>query len=176
MQQTLLALVAMLIATFLSFNQKQATVQNQSQVVRAEMEQMALGVANQTMQVIRARAFDEATVGLPPDSVVATSDLESTSSIQGSVFDCAALGGTDTCDDIDDFHGDTATVPFTFPTGRFDFKVDIQVRYVTADLQPTGGATSTRKQILLEVQDHPSSGKPRLPAPITYSEVVSYPQ
>lgn len=175
MQQTLLALLAMLIATFLSFNQKQAAVQNQAQVVRAEMEQMALGVARQTMQVIRSRAFDRATVGVPSDSIVATSEFEDESSIQGGILDCSALGGTDECDDVDDFHGDTATVPFTFPTGSFEFKVDMKVRYVNADLDTTGVTKSNRKQIILEVQDNPSSGNPRLPEPIEYTEVVTYP-
>jgi len=175
MQQTLLALVAMLIATFLSFNQKQAVVQHQSQVVRAEMEQMALGVAGQAMQVIRARAFDRATVGVPSDSIVSTSEFEDTGSIQEGILDCQAFGGTDTCDDVDDFYGDTATIPFTFPTGSFDFKVDMRVRYVDSDLQPTGGTKTNRKQVILEVQDSPSTGDPRLPEPIEYSEVVSYP-
>jgi hypothetical protein len=178
MQQTLLALLAILLATFLSFNQKQGIVQSRSQVVRAEMEQMALGVAKQAMQTIRSRAFDQATVELPPDSIVATSDLESRSSIRSATKDCKALDGGlgGICSDIDDFHGNMATITFTFPTGSFDFKiVDITVRYVDTNLQPTGGARSTQKEIVLKVQDTPSSRAPRLPEPIEYSEVVSYP-
>lgn len=181
MQQTLLALVAMLIATFLSFNQKQAVVQHQSQVVRAEMEQMALGAAGQAMQVIQSRAFDRATVGVPSDSIVPTSEFEDPGSIQGGILDCAAFegedgeNGEDACDDVDDFYGDTATISFAFPGGSFDFKVDMRVRYVNSDLQPTGGAKTNRKKIILEVQDNPTSGEPRLPEPIKYSEVVSYP-
>jgi hypothetical protein len=176
MQQTLLALVALLIATFLSFNQKQAAVQNQAQVVRAEMEQMALGAARETMNVIQARAFDRATDGVPRDSIVPTSEFEEKSSIQSSILDCAAFGGTDECKDVDDFYGDIATVPFTFPTGSFEFEVNINVQYVNADLDSTAGGTkSDRKQIILEVQDNPSSGNPRLPEPIKYTEVVSYP-
>jgi len=175
MQQTLLALVALLIATFLSFNQKQAAVQNQAQVVRGEMEQMALGVARETMNVIQARAFDRATAGVPRDSIVPTSEFEEKSSIQSSILDCAAFGGTDECKDVDNFYGDTATVSFTFPTGSFEFEVNINVQYVNADLNPTGGTKSDRKQIILEVQDNPSSGNPRLPEPIKYTEVVSYP-
>lgn len=174
MQQTLLALLALLIATFLSFNQKQATIQNQQQVLRAEMEQMALGVAAQTLQVVRARAFDDATVGLPSDSVVATSDFTETPFTTGN--DCQAFGGSDTCDDVDDFHEmESATIPFTFPSGKFDFAVDVRVRYVDSDLQPTGGTPSDRKEVIVEVQDDPSSGTPRLPEPIEYSEVISYP-
>lgn len=174
MQQTLLALVALLIATLLSFNQKQALVQNQSQVVRAEVEQMAIGVAAQTMQVIRARAFDAATAGVPSDSLVPTSEFSSFPFTTGN--DCEAFGGTDTCDDVDDFHEMvTATIPFQVPSGTFDFDVDAEVRYVDEDLQPTGGSRTSRKKVILKVQDAPSSGEPRLPEPIQYSEVISYP-
>lgn len=175
MQQTLLALVALLIATLLSLNQKQATIQSQNQVVRAEMQQMALGVAAQTMQVVRARAFDDATVGMPGDSIVSTSEFTETPFSTGN--DCQAFGGSVACDAIEDFHEmQTTTLPFTFPTGQFDFDVDVRVRYVDANLQPTGGGTSSRKQVTIEVQDNPSSGgDPRLPEPIEYSEVVSYP-
>jgi len=58
MQQTLLSLLALLIVTLLSFSQQQAGIQSQQQTVRAELEQMALGVAMQTMEVVRARDFD----------------------------------------------------------------------------------------------------------------------
>lgn len=176
MQQTLLAIVALLIATFLSFNQKQAQVRHQSQVVRAEMEQMALGVAHQAVQVIRARAFDAATVGVPPsDSIVATSNFEDTPFPTGK--DCKAFGGVDTCNDVDDFHEmTTASIPFVFPSDQFDFDVDVRIQYVDSDLESTGGAKSSRKKITVEVQDDPTSGNsPRLYEPIEYSEVVSYP-
>jgi hypothetical protein len=174
MQQTLFALLALLIATFLSYNQKQATVQNQVQVVQAEMEQMALGVAAQSVQVIRARAYDAVTAGVPSDSLVPTSAFTDPPFSTGN--DCRAFGGSSTCDDVDDFHEmESATVPFSFPSGTFEFTVDVEIRYVDEDLEPAGSQTD-RKQILVEVQDDPGSGKsPRLSEPIQYSEVVSYP-
>lgn len=175
MQQTMFALVALLIATLLSFNQKQAAVQHQQQVFRAEMEQMALGVAKHTTQIIRARAFDAATAGVTSDSIVATSNFSTTPFTTGN--DCQVFGGGDTCNDIDDFHEMvTATIPFTYPTDSFDFNVDVEIKYVNSNLQPTGGSRSIRKKIIVEVQDDPASGgSPRLPEPIEYSEVVSYP-
>ncbi len=179
MQQTLLALLALLVATLLSFNQKQATVQNQGQVVRGEIEQMALGVAARTAQVIRSRAYDASTKGVPADSLVPTSKFTDPPFTTGN--DCEAFGGEATCDDVDDFHEMVqATVPFTYPTGTFDFAVDVEIRYVDEDLQPTDGSTvdppTDQKQIILRVQDVPSSGaEPRLSSPIEYSEVVSYP-
>lgn len=175
MQQTLLALLALLVATFMSFSQKQAAISHQDQVVRSEMEQMALGVANHVVQVVRARAFDAATVGVTSDSIVATSNFASTPFSTGN--DCQAFGGGEACNDIDDFHEmTTASIPFTFPTGSFDFDVDVEIKYVNSDLQPTGGAKSSRKKIIVEVQDDPGSGtSSRLIEPIEYSEVVSYP-
>lgn len=174
MQQTLLALLALLIATLLSFNQKQATVQNQGQVVRAEMEQMALGVAAESAQIVRSRDYDAAVIGLPADSLVPTSEFTDPPFTTGN--DCEAFGGSTTCDDVGDFHEmETATVPFTFPSGSFDFSVDVEIQYVDENLQPTS-SKSDRKQIIVRVQDSPSSGAdPRLPEPIQYSEVVSYP-
>lgn len=174
MQQTLLALLALLIATLLSFNQQQSDVQNQGQVVRAEFEQMALGVAAESAQIIRSRAFDDATIGIPSDSIVPSSEFTSSFS---SGNDCEPFGGNTTCDDVDDFHEMVADpVSFTFPQGEFDFTVEAEVRYVDEDLQPTGGTPSNQKQIILRVQDDSTSGgEPRLPEPIQYSEVVSYP-
>lgn len=175
MQQTMFALVALLIATLLSFNQKQAAVQHQQQVFQAEMTQMALGVANHAVQIVRARAFDVATAGVTSDSIVATSNFTETPFITG--YDCQPFGGGDTCNDIDDFHEMvTATVPFDYPGGSFDFDVDIEIKYVDSNLQPTGGTRTSRKKIIVKVQDDPASGgSPRLPEPIEYSEVVSYP-
>lgn len=175
MQQTLLSLVALLIATLLTFNQKQASVRSQRQVVRAEMEQMALGVAAQTVQVIKARAFDAATVNLPSDSLVATSNFTEPPFTTGN--ECQAFGGTQTCNDVDDFHEMAPAVQsFEFPTGKFDFTVEVEVQYVDDVLQPTGGTRTSRKEVTVLVQDDPSSGKrPYLTEPIEYSEVISYP-
>lgn len=176
MQQTLLALVAMLIVTFLGFNQKQAHIRNQQHVVRAELTEMALSVAQQSMEVVQARAFDDATVGLPPDSTI-TDSTKFSSSPFTSGNHCHAFEGSDMCDDVDDFDEMvTGVVPFPLPGGHeFDFDVDVRVRYVDENLQPTGGAKSFRKEVTIFVQDRVASGGSRLYQPIEYSEVISYP-
>ena len=60
MQQTLPALMALLIAMFISFHQKQATVQNQSQAVQAETEPIALSEERGSIQgsVLDRAAFE----------------------------------------------------------------------------------------------------------------------
>jgi hypothetical protein len=174
MQQTLLSLAALLIATLLSFNQLQASMQSQQQVVRAEMEQMALGVAMQTMEVIRARAFDAETADRSSENVADRSDLTPLPFSPGN--DCEVFGGGDRCNDVDDFHRmDPATVPFELPDGALDFEVRAEVRYVTPGLEPAGGRTFG-KEVILTVQDDPPNGQaPRLSDGIRYSQVITYP-
>jgi len=169
MQQTLLALLALMMVTVFNFNQMQANVRNEQQVVRAEMRQMAVGVAMQTMEVIRARAFDDATVGLDDDTITTASTFSTTFP---SGNDCAAFGGSDTCDDVDDFDEMvTATVPFKTPEFEVDFNVDVEVDYVDSNMDPTGGPTYG-KQVTVLVQD--AGSDPFLHEPIRFSEVLTY--
>lgn len=173
MQQTLLALLALMVASFLSFSQMQALVRSERTMVRTELEEMATGIAMQSMEVVRARAYDDATVGVPPDSAVSTSDFTTGPFAGGK--DCMPFGGGDVCDSIEDFHDMVpATVPFTTTNDSIDFKVEIEVRYVNASLQPTGGTPTIRKEVIIYVQDEWSNGDPFLREPIEFSETLTY--
>lgn len=170
MQQTLLALLALMIATLLNFNQMQATVQNEQMKIRAEMQHMALSVAQETMEIVRARAYDDATVGIPKDSIV---DVSEFTSPFPSNNHCKVFGGSDVCDDVDDFHEmKPATIPFPTPNGDLDFIVEIEVQYVDSTMDPAGTKTR-RKEVIIWVQDKASSGDPRMNDPIRFSEVLS---
>jgi len=185
MQQTLLTLLALLVATLLSFNQKQAGIQNERQVVQGELEQMALGVAAEAMGVIRAQDFDS---NLNGSDDVTTEDLtpEEEFSSKGN-NDCRAFfpgSGTD-CEALEEFHQmDSATISFEFPDPEdfpdseesFRFKIkNVSVSYVDEDFDDASDQTF-QKKVTLEIQDAPSDGsEPRLPSPIRYSEVISYP-
>lgn len=173
MQQTLLALLALLVATFLSFNQKQADLQNQSQVVQGEIEQMAVGVAAESMEIIRSRAFDAATDTsdgiVPRDSLTTIEDTGN----RCKVF----FSGEPECSAIEDFHGmDPAKVSLEYPEGQFQFEIkSINVAYVDKSFDSSSSKTY-QKKITIKIQDVPSDGgDPRLTTPIEYSEVVSYP-
>lgn len=169
MQQTLLAMLALMMVTFLNFSQMQSSLQNQKQVIRSEMEQMALGVAMQTMEVVRARAFDAATVGDDEDNISSVHDFTDSFT---TGRDCEAFGGADTCDDVDDFHEMVpATVPFETPEFSMQFKVEIEVRYVNEDMVEVAGPTY-RKEVIIKVQDEREDSF--LHEPITYSEVLTY--
>jgi type II secretory pathway component PulJ len=182
MQQTLLAFLALLIATLLSFSQQQSSVQNQRQVVRAELQQMALGVAMQTMEMVRARAFDAAVKGgsSNPSNFTAEANFGDVSACRPVV---SARNDSPACDTIEDFHvcqvgscendlpGNSYSTDFELPGGdRFPFDVAVTVRYVDSDFQPTSGPQA-QKQVIVWVQDE----NDRLARPIRYSEVIAYP-
>lgn len=196
MQQTLLSLLALLIVTLLSFSQQQSSIQGQQQAFRAEIEQMALGVAMQTMEVVRARAFDKAVQGLPTDEYADptednfackdgdTCDVDDgdESNDFGGEGNCQIHpdSGGENCDVIEAFHGTTGEVPFEIPEGAFAFNVDIEVHYVcdTLERASEGGCTppTSRKEVVVLVQDVGANGaSPRLHRPIQYSEVLTYP-
>lgn len=184
MKQTLFALLALLIATLLSFNQKQATVRSQTQVVRGEMQQMALGVAAEAMGVIRGQDFDS---NVDDTDNVTTDDLTPEGEFPtGNRCEAFFSSPSTACDAIEEFHEmEPATVSFEFPdpedfpdsSERFQFEIQsVEVTYVNEDFGDGTSGETFHKRVTLEIQDVPSDGSdPRLTAPIEYSEVVSYP-
>jgi hypothetical protein len=109
---------------------------------------------------------------VPSDSTVSTSDFTSSPFTSGN--DCEAFGGTDECDDIDDYHEMVpATVPFKIPGDQIDFKVEVEVRYVDNMMQPTSSKT-IRKEVVIYVQDIQANGDPFLDRPIVFSETLAY--
>lgn len=184
MQQTLLSVVALLIATLLSFSQMRVSLQSQQQLVQEEMEQMALGMAQQTMGVIQARAFDAALLSGQGDSYASESEFTADSTGFGISGDCKLYeGGPGTnCVTIDDFHGTNGEVPFRLASDSVMFDVEVDVRYVCDNLEPASASGSSctaptdGKEVVISVQDIQPSGQPAwLPERITYSEVVAYP-
>ncbi|MFP4229068.1 MAG: hypothetical protein ACLFTE_09600 [Salinivenus sp.] len=196
MQQTLLSLLALLIVTLLSFSQQQSSIQGQQQAFRAELEQMALGVAMQTVAVVRARAFDQAVLGLPDEEFadpkedsfackedtncdVDSGDESNSFGVEGNCRIHPDADGRN-CNVIEEFHETTGEVPFQIAEGTFAFDVEIEVHYVCEDLSRAsdGGCTppTNRKEVVVSVQDVGAEGAlPRLPRPIEYSEVITYP-
>lgn len=185
MQQTLLSLLALLIATFLSFNQMQADLHSQQQTLQIEVGQMGLGVGMQTMEVIRARAFDAATVGIPSEEYLDPKEDDFAVKSEGDFGvsgDCKLYPDGDgvDCNTVEEFHGTTNEVPFALAGDTFSFDVEIEVHYVCANMErasesgecsePTG-----RKEVVINMQDSQPDGESYLFEPITYSEVITYP-
>jgi hypothetical protein len=179
MQQTLLALLALMIATMLNFNQMQAQIRTDQQAVRAELHQMALGVAMESMEVVRARAYDEVT-NKDKDEITVPDDFsppgEFGDGSNGSRKCKAFHDGSDVseCYDIDDFHKmEPATKQFELPDAQFDFRIEMEVRYVNADLDPVNAKTRW-KEVIISVQDVQDDGDSIMTRPITFSEVLAY--
>jgi hypothetical protein len=196
MQQTLLSLLALLIVTFFSFSQQQTNIRSQKQAVRAELEQMALGVGMQTMEVIRSRTFDANVSGgggdyADPEEFTPESNFGSGGNCRLRSYDdmpenphgnVSYEGGAD-CENIEEFDQTVADVPHPLPNGEtYPFEVEVEVRYVCSDLNPPGETTdsdcttpTSRKEVILKIQDIPPAGQqPRLPE-IRYTEVITYP-
>lgn len=182
MQQTLLALLALLIVMLLNFSQMQASVRGQQHDIGAEYQQMALGVSMQTMELIRSRAYDAATLGLPEGAYATTSDFAAESEF-GISGDCQLhpSGGGSDCASVDDFHGTQGPVPYALAEDSVQFEVTVEVYYLCANLErasETGTCSSPthRKEVVVSTQDLvPDGESPRLFEPIRYTEVIAYP-
>lgn len=173
MRQTLLVLLALLVATYLDHSQKQSYVKGQKEMIRAELRRAATGVAMETMEVIYARAFDRATVGVPDDENVAVSSFASEPFPGGK--HCIAFGGTDSCEAIEDFHDmvpDTAEIPL--PRGTLKFHVNVEVHYVDDTMDRTGGTKTRWKQVTVFVRDVQPNGESILLSPTAFTEVHGY--
>jgi len=192
MQQTLLALLGLLVVTMLSFSQQQANIRSQQQAFRAEYRQMALGVAKQTLGVIRTRAFDHAVKDGEED--VENFTKESSSEWGGK--NCIDSEGnfSDTCSAIEHFHDDESRVmdnpdgmiQVKMPGHTLSFQVEIEVHYVEEDGSTIvrvgpGDAPTRLKEVTVRVQDCPAEsagdscdGTPFLPSPISLTEVFGY--
>ena len=172
MQQTLLAVLALMTVTFLNFNQMQSKMHHQREVIRSEMEGMAAGVAMQTLGVIRARAFDAKTVNVSKDEIDSASDFSDADFSTGNQCKAFFPEKGENCNDVDDFHKmETATIPFKTPEFEIQFSVDVEVQYVSKSMQPVDHPTY-RKKVIVKVQDQRDD--PYLPTPIRFSEVITF--
>ena len=142
MPQSLLALLALAVAAFLTFNQQRLTIRAQTNVITDEVELAAAGLASEVMAFIEARSFDEAST---PEKIHAALAVPSVASdftwaagfgaIGYGPLGCDLLHPADTpeCDDVDDLAGlDWQTVTLDLAHGRtLDFDVRVNVYYVS---------------------------------------------
>ena len=142
MQQTLFALVALMVLTFLSFNQQQSFMRVQGEMVDMEMEVMASGVALQVMEYIARKDYDEVTKdGNRIDNVNA---LTAASSFGAGGMPCKVYPFSEDksaygdCDDLNDFHDmPLEPVPFILQDDTLYFNVTVQIQYLNAAGEPT---------------------------------------
>lgn len=205
MPQTLLALIAIVIATTFAITQTRAITHQDMQMVGLEVQTQATGVAAEWLDEAAARAlvggFDEAT-----GPVVTAADLVPVAGLTpDSLFGPETLDGgeftTQGFDDVDDYHGLCATVlrAMATPDGGGDaaltYRVRGRVQYVT-DADPSGTPLgyltpsphpTYQKLVEITVDQVPDGvsdpcGAERAPAdlpslapPVTLSRVFTYP-
>jgi len=175
MQQTLLALLALIITVFLSYNQERSMIHAKGAMIDAEMEVMASGVALQVLEFIGHGAFDEQTTD--DAKVTLTSELTSAGSF-GASGRCDVSAPIETtypytvCDDIDDFHQMVMEhVPFVLQSDTVFFDVTAEVQYVDANGDAATGATFNKK-VVVTVQH--AGLKQYLKTPVLLSRTFSY--
>lgn len=94
MPQTLLAIGAVMMATFFSFQQQRSLLETRMQMIRNEVETAATAVAVDRLAEIGAMAYDDATKG--DDRIFSSTSLTARNTFTD---DAPPI------DDIDDFHG-----------------------------------------------------------------------
>lgn len=120
MPQTILAVLAMMVAILIANQQNRGALQAQLSRIRGDIAVHATSVAEDMLSEVGAKAFDENTVGnsraegpsyLTPESNFGPNQ--------------EAAGGND----IDDFHGEALLKTRTLDTGTLSFQVEVKISY-----------------------------------------------
>ncbi len=184
MQQSMLALLGLIVATIFSFSVTEKTLHYQRAAIVQEVEEMGASVGLRAIEVIRERPFEseiltptgtKLPLELDKASVADLTARLATAMPQGR--GCAVFGaGTDPCADVSAFNQmKTATMPFLAGADTLFFKVDVRVHYVDAALDSSATVTF-RKLVTVEVRDYwPHSKRTGfyIPQPITLSRVMT---
>lgn len=158
MSQTIMAMLALAVATLLSVNIQKSTVSARLATVHAEYEMLAGTVALDVLDHISAQAFDAATIGA---TVTDTNALTALPFSEGKHYAAA--------DDIDDFHN-MQTHTYDTQYSNVSFDVDVAVTYVSeADPSQTSSTQTFAKAVTVTI-DHTY-----LNSPVEMSQVFTYP-
>ncbi len=163
MNQTILALLALMLTTSMSFSQQSATIFTYDKYIDDELEVMASSVALHVIEMTGAKAFDERTK--PASMLTLGSPINSDDFSAAGAFGEATVCDLDQpylnasgCDDMDDVHmgaGIWQVVPFNLVAGTtLDFDVNVQVFYVDDTDMDTVllGAKSDHKKVIVTVR------------------------
>lgn len=155
MPQTILALLALMIASLFSLQMHRQTIETQQRMIRNELALQSTGVAEDKLGEIGTMHFDEAVKhGQAVDSYARLT--------AGPPF---ADGGPDN-DDIDDFNGSVDTLARAIEGEELHFRAEVRVVYVP-DANTDGAAASHQtktKRVTVRVRsvDWPSAEEIRL--------------
>lgn len=147
MQQTLLALAALLTFSIYMFSRHSAQAEVERFAVSAEIEFAATDIATDRLAIVLQRAFDEADLGREGVrtqtnglSIIGTADPDETDE--------------STYDDVDDYHGVARSIVRDWYGSDLQFTDSVSVRYIdlnapTTVLGPT--ATTLAKEVTVTV-------------------------
>lgn len=121
MPQSILAILALLMATTFVMQQQRSTLHTRAQLIRNEIALQSTGVAESVLSDIGTRAFDQETeTGGALDEA---SDLTPEGEFGGSGVRTA----------IEDYHNQMLTGKRPFRADTLDFTVEVEVTYVKDD-------------------------------------------
>ena len=187
MQQTILAVLALLTVANFTLNQNRSVVRTYSELVDDELEVAASGVAMHVLELISNRSFDSRTSPAQVESggmAVGTASYTVESAF-GSQTNCdldEPFKDTIPCLDIDDADmadDEWQDVPFRMRYGKeLPFDVQVQVYYVDAadmDTPLPSGQTSNHKKVVVKVRSQHHVKQNRYPNGfVTLERVFSY--
>ncbi len=142
MTQSMLAILAMMIAMLFSMNQQRSTLNDYKTMVRADMELMAGGVALQVMETVASYPYDKSTA-FPEyrDEDFQVNALTALPFPEGRRFEDALA--------LEDFNAiQTRKVDFQSGDLSIPFNVDIRVSYVDAAMQHSDDPTDTKAVVV----------------------------
>ena len=154
MQQTILALGALMIITMISVNQQHSYYGVMENAYIREVENAAYDYSVMRMEaIVNSTAFDE--------SVVGSSDPVDVGSLANPAQLGADIGESDLMDfdDLDDFHTFQEDVQHVLSADTFRFSVDYEVRYVNlSDLDAIQSSPTLAKELTIKVVSQDSIG------------------
>ncbi|NNF59531.1 MAG: hypothetical protein HKN04_14945 [Rhodothermaceae bacterium] len=140
MQQTILALAAILAFSMFALNQHRATADVEHTANVSELELAATDVARQRLLEIAGFAFDDADVGR---SGLRTDETGLTPAANFGLGGDAGEDASSLPDDLDDFHGITDSVAVNWHGTDVQVLVASSVRYVQMDAPDRAAASAT---------------------------------
>lgn len=133
MPQTILAVLALMCATYYANTRQRAIVEDQVRMIQNEVELIGASVAIDRLEEISSKSFDQATVG---DVTLTSSNL-----LTGSGSFGKEAGDNN---DIDDFHNGVDTLMRVAGTSTLRFRVASTVAYGNENAPETVSATRTK--------------------------------
>lgn len=161
MQQTILALAAILIFSLYALSRHEADASRERFAITAEVETAAVGIARERLHAITVRSFDEADVGRD-GARTSTSGLTATTSFGPDPGETSES----MWDDVDDFHRDARPDTVQWNGRDLVFRDSVSVRYVVPATAATSTSQTLAKEITVVVTAAPSGfiGRPEVAA------------